>query len=84
MPEIITPYDEFKKFITEHSDDNWIEFGRGLIIVFGDKKINIRQYHNKGYWLSSWVDNKEFYSAINSNNKRSSNPKKIKGENNNE
>ena len=65
MPEIINPYDEFKKFITEHSDDNWIEFGEGLIVVFGDEKINIRQYHKKGYWLSSWVDKEKFLKAIN-------------------
>jgi hypothetical protein len=65
MPEIISPYDEFKKFLEEYSNDNWFEFGYGLIVVFGDKKVNIRQYHNDGFWLSSWVDKEEFFERIN-------------------
>lgn len=65
MPEIISPYDEFKEFLKEYSNDNWIEFGHGLIVVFGEKKVNIRQYHNDGFWLSSWIDKEEFFQGIN-------------------
>lgn len=65
MVDIISPYDEFKTFLKEYSNDNWIEFGHGLIVVFGNEKVNIRQYHNEGFWLSSWVDKEEFFKGIN-------------------
>lgn len=83
MPEIISPYDEFKKFLKEYSKDNWVEFGHGLIVVFGDKKVNIRQYHNDGFWLSSWVDKEDFFKRINQFPVRD-NLRKNKEEKNNE
>lgn len=65
MPEKIDAFSEFKKYMDD-LEKNYIDFGNGLIIVFGEEKVNVRQYHVDGFCLSSWIDNNDFYTAINS------------------
>lgn len=80
MAELLQPKDEFIKMLEEYPGYDYVDFGNGLVFVFMENEINVRQYHNDGTCLSSWVKNEEFYSALNSNNKRNINIKNIKEE----
>ncbi|OEG62184.1 MAG: hypothetical protein BHK79_02760 [Halanaerobium sp. MDAL1] len=70
MAELLKPKDEFIKMIEEHTNYKYIDFGNGLVFVFTEKEVNVRQYHNDGTCLINWVKKNDFYTAINSNNKR--------------
>ena len=64
MPELIEPIEDFKRHLTDYTSYDFIDFGSGLIVVFTDEKVNIRQYHNNGNCLSSWVEKEEFFKKI--------------------
>lgn len=70
MAELLQPKEEFIKMIEEYPGYAYMDFGNGLVFVFMEDKINVRQYHDDGTCLSSCVKNEEFYTAINSINKR--------------
>lgn len=62
MAEVINQIDEFKKMLEENKR-TYLDFGNGLLIVFNDELVNIRQYHDD-FCLSGWVKKEEFQEKI--------------------
>ena len=67
MTALLDPIDDFKR----HCQDlglYYIDFGMGLIVIFHNEKdganFNIRQYHEDGSCLSSWVNDEDFVQKI--------------------
>lgn len=64
MVDLINPIESFKDYLME-IDVQYVDFGNGLIIASPvGNKFNIRQYHEDGNCLSSWVDRDEFMDGL--------------------
>lgn len=73
MAELVQPMEEFRNYLVEDTDYGFIDFGDGLIVVFCDDEVNVRQYHEDGTCLSSWVEKKEFFEKIGRHKKEDGN-----------
>lgn len=63
MAEIIKSFDEFKDML-ESKNIPYVELPQSTLIVKDGGLINIRQYHDSGYCLSSWVNKDEFKNKV--------------------
>jgi len=48
----------------KEDDVTYIEFEMGLLMIFQNEKVNIRQYAPNGECLSSWIDKERFFNSL--------------------
>lgn len=65
MAAMINPIDDFKVML-DKDNKPYIDLGMGLLVILSNNGfINVRQYHNDGVCLSSWVEKEAFEKEIN-------------------
>lgn len=63
MADLIKPIEQFKDMLESNSIP-YVELPQSTIIVKEGEIINIRQYHDDGCCLSSWIKKKDFFKRI--------------------